>query len=95
MVLPFTQRFFLISNELEIFKIFFCLDCAKPGWISPDGSGSCRIQDEAECPGPGHLVEHPQLLLQRLVEYTCLQTHARLPQIRLFPGKFLLFNKTS
>merc|ERR1712055_231380 len=35
--------------------------------------------------GPRHLAQHPQLLLQCLVEHSCLQAHERLPQIRFLP----------
>merc|ERR1712215_420805 len=36
-------------------------------------------------PRPRHLAQHPELLLQRLVEHSCLQAHEGLPQIRLLP----------
>merc|ERR1712126_596462 len=60
-------------------------DRAKRCRISVDGVGHCWLQDKAVCPGPRHLAQHPQLLLQCVVEHPRLQTHARLPQIRFLP----------
>ena len=60
--------------------------CSEFGRLPPDGSGVYRVQDEAERPCPGHLAQHPQLLLQRLVEHPRLQTNEGFPQIRFFPG---------
>ena len=53
----------------------------EPGRLDPDGPGDDWLQDEAECAGAGGLAQHPQLLLQRLVECARLQTHAGLPQV--------------
>ena len=53
----------------------------EPGRLDPDGLGDDWLQDEAECAGAGGLAQHPQLLLQRLVECARLQTHAGLPQV--------------
>ena len=57
------------------------------GRLSPHGARHHRLQDKALLSCPRHLAQYPQLLLQRLVEHSCLQTHERLPKVWLLPGK--------
>ena len=61
-------------------------DHPEPGGLTPHGAGHHRLQDQALLPRPRHLAQHPELLLQRLVEHSRLQAHEGLPQIRLLPG---------
>ncbi len=63
--------------------VFFSLFLGDPefGWVGADGAGDNWLQDEAERAGAGGLAQHPQLLLQRLVERPRLQAHAGLPQV--------------
>ena len=63
-----------------------CLGGSELGRFCANGLGGGRIQDQVERPRVGHLAERLELLLQRLVEYSCLQANARFPEIRLFPG---------
>ena len=53
----------------------------EPGGVCANGPGHNWLQDEAERPGAGGLAQHPQLLLQRLVECARLQAHEGLPQV--------------
>ena len=54
-------------------------DRAEPGGLPADGARHRGLQDQAVRPRPRHLAQRPQLLLQRLVEYPCLQAHEGLP----------------
>ena len=66
--------------------INYCFPVPEPNRQRPHDPCHNRLQDQALCLGPGHLALHPQRLLQRLVERPGLQTHERLPEIRLLPG---------
>ena len=74
----------LISTDGVHSSVF--ADHSELGWLHSDGSGHDRLQDQAVRPGARHLAQHSQLLLQRLVDHSCIQTYERFPQIRLLPG---------
>lgn len=68
-------------------KLFLLIaDPTECGWQFVDGVGYHRVQNQVERFSSGIVVERAQLLLQRVVEHPCLQTHARLSQIRFLPG---------
>ena len=57
-------------------------------WISADGVGDDRLQDQVERLSLGCLAQHSQLLLQRMVDHPSLQTNEGLFEIRLLSGKY-------
>ena len=61
---------------------------SEPGRQCVDDLGNDRLQDQVVGLGPGHLVGHPQCLLQRLVERARIQAHEGLSQIRFLPGNY-------
>merc|ERR1711881_156814 len=89
MYLQLAGRILLVFMFLTPLRFEMChADHSKPGWLSPDGSGHCWVQDKAVRSRIGDLAEHPKLLLQRLVDHSCLQTHEGFSQIRFFPDTF-------
>ncbi|KAK2838181.1 hypothetical protein Q5P01_015393 [Channa striata] len=69
----------LLHFDLSLFSILQNLvDTALPG-----GRG---LQDEAGCSDSGGLAALRQLHLQRFLDRPLVQTHARLPQVRLLPN---------
>ena len=80
-------RFEMSAMQVEIKLYLFneainqISDYSKSCWLPPDGSCHDWIQNQALRPGPGHLAQHSQLLLQRLVDHPRLQAHERLPQV--------------
>ena len=67
------------STPKIIFQPFFCIaDHSKPRWIPADGPRHDWLQDQAVRLRPGLLAQPSQLLLQRVVDHSCLQANERL-----------------
>ena len=67
------------STPKIIFQPFFCIaDHSKPRWIPADGPRHDWLQDQAVRLCPGLLAQPSQLLLQRVVDHSCLQANERL-----------------
>ena len=59
---------------------------SKSGRFRSHGAGNDRIQDETVGPGPRPVAQHSKLLLQCMVEHSCLQAYEGFSKIRLFSG---------
>uniref|UniRef100_A0A8C2KFF7 Surfeit 4 n=1 Tax=Cyprinus carpio TaxID=7962 RepID=A0A8C2KFF7_CYPCA len=70
------------TAALRLQLLLYPAEHGRNGAHRPGGRG---LQDEASRSDASALAPGHQRLLQRLLDGACLQTHARLPQIRLLP----------
>ena len=68
------------STPKILFQLFFYFltDHSEPRWIPADGPRHDWLQDQAVRLCPGLLAQPSQLLLQRVVDHSCLQANERL-----------------
>merc|ERR1712211_120364 len=81
MYLQLAGRILLVFMFLTLLRFeMSAMPHSESGWVSADGSGHDWLQDKVVSPGLGHLAQHPQLLLQCMLDHPRLQANERLPQ---------------